>query len=83
MTHFLMILAVIAGAVLVPVIAIVIFEKISCIVVLSVYWIQDKIGERKEQHKKRFMWYYRTGLVESGCFIELKVAKNSTLWNME
>lgn len=82
MIDVLMILAIIAGAVLVPVVAIVIFETISFVVIMSVYRIQDIIGERKERHKKRFMWYYRTGLVESGCFVELKVAKNSTLWNM-
>ena len=66
-----------------PVVVIVIFETISFVVIMSVYRIQDIIGERKEIHKKRFMWYYRTGLIESGCFAELKVAKGSTLWNME
>ena len=83
MIDVLVILAIIAGVILVPIMLVIICETIMFVVVMSVYFIQDKIGERKEQHKIRFMWYYRIGLVESGCFVELKIGKVSTLWNME
>ena len=83
MTHVLMILAIIVAVVLTAGMIIIICEMIVFAIVMSVYAIQDKIGERKEQHTTRFMWYYRTGLVESGCFLESKIAKNSILWNME
>lgn len=43
--------------------------------------IVTMIDKIKDRHKKRFMWYYKMGLLESAVLTEPRFAKKFLIWN--
>jgi len=52
-----------------------IWSTCYCVGYGGTWGVTAMMGKIKDRHKKRFMWYYKTGLLESAVLIEPKFAK--------